>query len=214
MAIGHQAGRRVSAILSDMNRPLGKAIGNALEIEEAVATLRGVGPRDLTELCLSLAAHMVYLGGIVGNIEEAQTMVKGLLAGGQGYSKLCELVEAQGGQVEHLDSITELNPAKFQLEVRSDRAGYITGLRTDEIGRIAMRLGAGREKKNQPIDHAVGLILHSKTGDLVEADQVLAVIHANDPLKLENAKRSLPHVFIWGEDRPQAVPIIFKTVND
>lgn len=214
VAIGHQVGRRVSAILSDMNRPLGQAIGNALEIQEAVDTLRGRGPEDLTELCLVLAAHMVYLGDASTDIEEAQAIVKGLLVGGQGYAKLCEMVEAQGGRTEGLDSIAAVNPAPLQMELRSDRAGYLTGLRTDEIGRIVMRLGAGREKTGEPIDHAVGIILHQKTGDMVEVNQVLAVIHANDLLKLEDAMKTLPQAFIWGEDPPHPVPIIHNTVSD
>ena len=157
VAIGRQAGRRVAAILSDMNRPLGWAIGNALEIQEAVDTLRGRGPEDLAELCSILASYMVYLGGAAPSVEEARAKVEGILADGKGYQKLCEMVAYQGGQAEDLERIAEIDPARLQVEIRADRAGYIQRLRTDEIGRIVMRLGAGRERAGEPIDHAVEL---------------------------------------------------------
>lgn len=214
VAIGRQAGRRVSAILSDMNRPLGQAIGNALEIQEAVDTLRGRGPGDLTELCLILAAHMVYLGGTTASIEEAHAVVKELLTSGQGYNKLCEMVAAQGGQAENLDRIAELSPASLQVEIRSDRAGYIQSLRTDEIGRIVMRLGAGRERTGEAIDHAVGVKLYRKTGDPVEVNDTLAVIYANDHQKLDQARKDWPHVYTWGDEPPQASAIILGTVSE
>ncbi len=214
VAIGLQAGRRVSAVLSDMNRPLGQAIGNALEIQEAVDTLRGQGPGDLTELCLILASHMVYLGGAAPSIEEAHALVKGLLASGQGYSKLCEMVAAQGGQAEDLERIATVNPARLQAEIRSERAGYIESLVTDEIGRIVMRLGAGRERTGEPIDHAVGVKLYRKTGDLVEVNDTLAVIMANDPGKLEVARKAWPGVYNWGDEPPLSRPIILGTVSD
>lgn len=214
VAIGRQAGRRVSAVLSNMDRPLGQAIGNALEIQEAVDTLRGQGPGDLTELCIILGAHMVYLGGAAGGIEEAHDVVKELLASGQGYNKLCEMVAAQGGQAEDLDNIAQLNPASLQVDIRSDRAGYITGLRTDDIGRIVMRLGAGREMTGQPIDHAVGVKLYRKTGDLVETHDTLATLYANDPQKLDQAIKVWPQVYTWGDDPPQTAPIILGTVSE
>lgn len=214
VAIGRQARRRVSAILSDMNRPLGSAIGNALEIQEAVDTLRGQGPGDLTELCLLLASHMVYLGGKAPSIEEAHGIVKEILAGGRGYDKLCEMVAAQGGQAENLNRIAELAPASLQVEIRSDRAGYIKSLRTDEIGRIVMRLGAGRERTGEPIDHAVGVKLYRKPGDLVEVNDTLAAIYANAPQKMEAARKAWPHVYTWGDNPPQPTPIILGTVSD
>ena len=211
--IGRQAGRRVSAILSDMNRPLGHAIGNALEIKEAVDTLKGCGPGDLTELCLVIAAHMVYLGGAAPDLKSAHDLVEGLLQKGRGYTKLCEMVEAQGGEAESLDNLTEASPARLQVEVRADRAGYITCLKTDEIGRIVMRLGAGREMAGQTIDHAVGLVLLRKTGDLVEKGDVMAVIHANDPVKLDMARRNLPLTFSWGEEPPPSVPVVLLSIG-
>jgi len=214
VAIGRQAGRRVSAVLSNMDRPLGQAIGNALEIQEAVDTLRGQGPGDLTELCIILGAHMVYLGGAAGSIEEAHDVVKELLASGKGYNKLCDMVAAQGGRAEDLDNIAQLNPASLQVDIRSDRAGYIQGLRTDEIGRIVMRLGAGREMTGQPIDHAVGVKIYRKTGDLVETHDILATLYANDPQKLDQAIKAWPQVYTWGDDPPPTAAIILGTVSE
>lgn len=214
VSIGQQAGRRVSAILSDMNRPLGQAIGNALEIQEAVDTLRGQGPGDLTELSLILASHMVYLGGAAPSIEEARAMVEGILTSGQGFEKLCEMVNAQGGRADDLERIAEVNPVSLQVEVRSDRAGYIQSLATDEIGRIVMRLGAGRERTGEPIDHAVGVKFCRKTGDLVEVNDTLAILCANDPVKLEAARKAWPGVYTWGEQPPKLAPILLGTVSD
>ena len=214
VAIGRQAGRRVSAILSDMNRPLGQAIGNALEIQEAVDTLRGQGPGDLTELCLTLASHMVYLGGAAPSIEVAYDKVREILASGRGYDKLCKMVAAQGGQAEDLNHMDAVNPARLQVEIRSDRAGYIQALRTDEIGRIVMRLGAGRERTGEPIDHAVGVKLYRKTGDLAEVNDTLAVLCGNDLEKLKSAEKAWPHVYAWGDEPPQSAPIVLNTVSD
>ncbi|NLB19101.1 MAG: thymidine phosphorylase, partial [Syntrophomonadaceae bacterium] len=168
VAIGTQAGRKVAAILSDMERPLGYAVGNRLEIQEAVDLLRGRGPQDLEQLCLTLAGYMILLGGVVSSVEDAHSLARQLLDGGHGYAKLAEMVEAQGGQVNNLERIANIEPASLQVEVKSSQAGYIVGLKTDEIGRAVMALGAGREKAGQKIDHSVGLILHKKTGDLVE----------------------------------------------
>ena len=214
VAIGRQAGRQVAAILSDMNRPLGWAIGNALEIQEAVDTLRGRGPEDLTELCLILASHMVYLGGAAASVEEARATVEEILAGGKGYRKLCEMVDRQGGRAEDLERIAEINPARLQVEIRADRAGYIQGLRTDEIGRIVMRLGAGRERAGEPIDHAVGVKLRYKTGDRVEIGDTLAVIYANDRQRLEGAIKAWPQVYTWGEEPPPPAPIVLGIIAD
>jgi len=214
VAIGRQAGRRVAAILSDMNRPLGWAIGNALEIQEAVDTLRGRGPEDLAELCSILASYMVYLGGAAPSVEEARAKVEGILADGKGYQKLCEMVAYQGGQAEDLERIAEIDPARLQVEIRADRAGYIQRLRTDEIGRIVMRLGAGRERAGEPIDHAVGVKLRRKTGDLVEVNDTLAVVYANDRQRLEEARKAWPQVYTWGEEPPRPTPIVLGTIAD
>lgn len=214
VAIGRQAGRRVAAILSDMNRPLGWAIGNALEIQEAVDTLRGRGSEDLAELCSILASYMVYLGGAAPSVEEARAKVEGILADGKGYQKLCEMVAYQGGQAEDLERIAEIDPARLQVEIRADRAGYIQRLRTDEIGRIVMRLGAGRERAGEPIDHAVGVKLRRKTGDLVEVNDTLAVVYANDRQRLEEARKAWPQVYTWGEEPPRPTPIVLGTIAD
>ncbi|NLV15702.1 MAG: thymidine phosphorylase [Syntrophomonadaceae bacterium] len=213
VAIGTQAGRRVAAILSDMEKPLGYAVGNRLEIQEAVDLLRGQGPQDLEQLCLALSGRMILLGGAVSSLKDADSLARHLLDEGHGYTKLAEMVEAQGGRVKNLERIADIDPASLQVEVKSPRAGYITGLKTDEIGRAVMALGAGREQSGQKIDHSVGLILHKKTGDLVETGDVLVTIHANDPQKLEMAKEQVLLAMEWGESMPLMAPIILEVVD-
>jgi pyrimidine-nucleoside phosphorylase len=177
--IGNRVGRRTIAVLSDMSQPLGKAIGNALEVREAIDTLRGVGPQDLTELCLTLGSHMAVLAGITPNKEEARKLLEQAISSGKALDKFKTFLTAQGGDASVVDEPDRLPTAKYRIEVPSKNAGFVATIAAENMGLAAMLLGAGRATKQSTIDLAVGIVLHKKIGDQVHAGDSLATIHAN-----------------------------------
>lgn len=179
VAIGTETGRETAAVISDMDQPLGFAIGNALEVEEAIQTLKGAGPADLTELCIVLGAHMVMLGRKAATFNEARTIIEDCLQSGKALNKFREFINAQGGDGSIVDDPAQLPKAANQVEVRSEEAGYVSHIAAEQLGIVAMRLGAGRETKEMEIDHAVGIVIHKKVGDLVQQGDVLATLHTN-----------------------------------
>ncbi|RED64169.1 pyrimidine-nucleoside phosphorylase [Cohnella lupini] len=178
--IGNRVGRRTIAVLSDMSQPLGNAIGNALEVQEAIDTLRGIGPEDLTELCLTLGSHMAVLSGVASNEQEARELLAKSISNGQALEKFKTFISEQGGDASVVDRPELLPQAKFKIEVPSKEAGFIAKIAAENIGLAAMLLGAGRATKESKIDLAVGIVLHKKIGDRVEAGESLATIHANN----------------------------------
>lgn len=199
VAIGHEVGRQTMAIISDMSQPLGNAIGNALEIVEAIETLKGKGPEDLTELCLVLGSQMVVLGGKAKTLEEARMMLENVIKDGSALELFGELIEAQGGNKALIHDTTLLPTAKFQIPVKAKRAGYITEMQADDIGIAAMVLGAGRATKEDEIDLAVGIVLEKKIGDAVEEGEPIAVIHANKEDVTEVVALLHAHIHIGDE---------------
>lgn len=177
--IGNNVGRKTMAIISDMSQPLGFAIGNALEVQEAIDTLKGHGPADLNELCYTLGSQMVVLGGKAKTIEEARTMLEEVVANGAALEVLKKFITAQGGDASVVDEPSRLPQAKFKFDVPAKEAGYIAKIEADDIGTAAMLLGAGRATKESEIDLAVGLVLHKKVGDQVVEGESLMTIHAN-----------------------------------
>lgn len=177
--IGHHVGRKTMAIISDMSQPLGYAIGNALEIEEAIATLKGQGPEDLNELCYTLGAQMVVLGGKAETLEEARTMLLQVVENGEALNVLKQFIAAQGGDASVVDEPSKLPQARFVTELTAKESGYIEKIEADDIGTAAMLLGAGRATKESVIDLAVGLVLRKKVGDYVAQGEPLVTIHAN-----------------------------------
>ncbi|AWE06874.1 pyrimidine-nucleoside phosphorylase [Lysinibacillus sp. 2017] len=177
--IGNNVGRKTMAIISDMSQPLGFAIGNALEVQEAIDTLKGHGPADLNELCYTLGSQMVVLGGKAKTIEEARTMLEEVVANGAALEVLKKFITAQGGDASVVDEPSRLPQAKFKFDVPAKEAGYIAKIEADDIGTAAMLLGAGRATKESEIDLAVGLVLHKKVGDQVAEGESLMTIHAN-----------------------------------
>ncbi len=177
--IGNRVGRRTIAVLSDMSQPLGNAIGNALEVREAIDTLRGVGPKDLTELCLTLGSHMAVLAGVAATQAEAAELLKEAMASGKAIEKFKEFLTAQGGDASVVDEPDRLPTAKYRIEVAAENSGYVYSIAAENMGLAAMMLGAGRATKESAIDLAVGIVLHKKVGDLVAAGEPLATIHAN-----------------------------------
>ncbi|MGE6370674.1 pyrimidine-nucleoside phosphorylase [Planococcus kocurii] len=179
VGIGNATGRKTMAIISDMSQPLGFAIGNALEVKEAIETLQGKGPEDLTELCMVLGSQMVVVGGKAATLEEARVMLEKVIENGQALEVLKQFIEDQGGNPAVVDDVTLLPQAKFITEVPSKEEGYISFMEADEIGTAAMVLGAGRATKESVIDLAVGIVLHKKVGDFVKTGEAIATIYSN-----------------------------------
>ena len=179
VSIGNRVGRKTMAIISDMSQPLGNAIGNALEVKEAIDTLKGEGPDDLTELCLTLGSQMVYLAEKASSIEEARQKLEENLQNGKALEKFKVFIEAQGGDPKVADQPELLPQAKFKIDLPANTTGFIHEIIADEIGKAAMMLGAGRATKESEIDLAVGIVLHKKVGDFVEEGDSLLTIYAN-----------------------------------
>jgi pyrimidine-nucleoside phosphorylase len=177
--IGNQVGRQTMAVISDMNQPLGYAIGNALEIKEAVETLQGKGPEDLHELCLTLGSYMVRLAGKAETTEEAREMLEEVINNGKALEVFKLFLQSQGGDTSVIDDMTKLPTARYQIDVPAKEAGYVSQIIADEIGTAAMILGAGRATKESEIDLAVGLVLHKKIGDEVKVGESIVTIHSN-----------------------------------
>lgn len=177
--IGNDVGRKTMAVISDMSQPLGFAIGNALEVKEAIDTLKGVGPEDLTELCLTLGSHMVLLAEKASDITEARVLLEEAISSGAALKVFKEFLSAQGGDASIVDDPSKLPQAKYTFEHAASKAGYVSTIIADEIGTAAMLLGAGRATKESDIDLAVGLMLNKKIGDRVEVGESLVTIYSN-----------------------------------
>lgn len=179
VALGNGVGRNTMAVISDMSQPLGEAIGNALEVKEAIDTLKGEGPEDLTELSLVLGSQMAYLGGVGENLDDARRLLEENIANGKALEKFRVFVEAQGGNPEVIDNPELLPQAEFKIPVKAERSGVVSAIDAEELGIAGMLLGAGRETKDSELDLAAGLILHKKIGDSVEKGETLVTIHSN-----------------------------------
>lgn len=177
--IGRNAGRKVTAIISDMSQPLGYAVGNILEVKEAIDTLKGEGPEDLTELSLVLASHMVFLAGIGEDIQQSRDLVEEQISNGQALEKFKEMVERQGGDVSYIDHPEKFDLACRRIQVEAAKDGKISEINALEIGRLAEILGAGRETLEDEIDLTAGLVLNKKVGDSVQEGELLATLHTN-----------------------------------
>jgi len=211
--IGEGAGRPVRAVLAAMDQPLGNAIGNALEVEEAVQVLRGRGPRDLRDHCLLLGAHMLVLGGRAASLEDASRLAERTLSSGQALERLARCVEAQGGDTRVVSAPRAVLPSAREVRaVAAPRAGYLQALHAETLGLVAMRLGAGRERKGDPIDHGVGLLLHKKVGDEVQAGEPLATIHARDSESWTRASQEVLAACAIGDEPVPAPPLVWETL--
>ena len=211
--IGNMAGRNTIAAITDMDQPLGLAIGNALEVKEAIETLKGEGPRDFTELCLTLGSLMLVAGGLCREETEAREKLEESIKSGKALEQLIRFVQAQGGDPEVIRHPERLPKARTLVELKAEEAGYIRKMICDEIGLCAMMLGGGREKKEDVIDPAVGIILKKKVGDQVEAGDVIAVLHVNDEKNLEAVKKRFMNAVEIGRDKPEERPFIHEIVK-
>ncbi|MBL0018177.1 MAG: pyrimidine-nucleoside phosphorylase [Bacteroidetes bacterium] len=210
--IGERMGKRTVAFVTDMSQPLGFAVGNALEIQEAIATLRGQGPEDLHELCLTLGSAMVMLGGKAETLEEARTLLEATITSGSALRKLRELVVAQGGDGSQVDHPETLPGAQHQQELLADRDGFVVDLVALQVGHASMLLGAGRATKDSIIDLGAGILLHKKVGDAVRKGDSLATLYANDAALIAGAAEELRHAYVLGDVRMDAPRLILGRV--
>lgn len=206
--IGRGMGKKVAALITDMEQPLGHAVGNALEVAECVETLKGRGPNDLESLSLELCAWMLHLGGVTTHLEAARARVRDTLATGAGLRKLREVVELQGGDPRAVDDPALLPRAREALPLRSDRDGRVTRIACGAVGHAAMLLGAGRETVESAIDPAVGLVLHKKVGELVIQGEPLLTLHVNDRTHLEEVQALLRDAIRVGPEAPARTALI------
>ncbi len=212
--LGSQAGRRVVALISDMSQPLGWAVGNALEVREAINTLHEGGPDDFRDHCLVVAAEMLILGGEAPDTNSALTLALETLKSGAAWRKFRDMVRAQGGNVRHIEDPDLLPQARLVEPVPAQRSGYLTGVDAAEVGMAVMALGGGREKKGDQIDHSVGVIVHYKVGDLVQKETPLFTIHANDGARLAEARERLLAAHTFSDSPVQRLPLFYRRVAD
>jgi len=213
VAIGRHAKRRVVALLSDMNQPLGHAVGNALEVREAIETLRGGGPADFREHCLEVAAHLLVLARRTRTTKAARAELVAALEDGRAWDKFKQLVAAQGGDVTAVEQPERLPTARLIEEVPAPRTGYLSRVDAREIGLSAVDLGAGRARKDDPIDHAVGLVIHHAVGDRVQKGEALFTIHANDPAKLAAARERVLAAHGFSRQRVRPLPLFYQVLR-
>ncbi len=213
VAIGKGVGRNTIAIISDMDQPLGEAIGNALEVKEAIETLKGNGPSDLLELCLTLGSNMVVLAGEAKDADEARAKLIGTIESGEAIKTLKAFVKAQGGDETMVDNPNGLPGAEFIVEVKAPKAGYISKINAQNIGIVAMELGAGRATKEDVIDLGVGIMMEKKRGAKLEEGDVIAYIHANDKAKAERAINGILENITISESFTQEIPLIYDIVK-
>ncbi|MDE7417668.1 MAG: pyrimidine-nucleoside phosphorylase [Lachnospiraceae bacterium] len=206
--IGNGAGRKTIAVVSDMDQPLGYAVGNALEVREAIDTLNGNGPEDFVELCMTLGSYMLVAGGKAATKEEAGKVLAEVIENGSALDKLAEFIEAQGGDQELVYHPERLPQASIAQEIESPADGYIQKIVCDEIGICSLILGGGRETKESEIDLSVGLVLHKKVGDAVKKGDSLATIYANDQTKLDAAKERFLQAYTIDRNPVEKKPLI------
>lgn len=210
--IGNSVGRDTMAVISDMSQPLGRAIGNANEVKEAIDTLKGEGPEDLTELCLVLGSQMAFLGGVGESLEDARKLLEENIKNGTALKKFKLFIEAQGGNPDVVDRPDELLPqAAFQIEVEADRDGVISEIEAEELGVAAMLLGAGRETIDSELDLAAGLMLHKKIGDEVKKGESILTIYSNKENVDASIKKIKENITI--ADHAEPVTLIHKVIH-
>ena len=210
--IGKSAGKKMVALITNMDRPLGQAIGNSLEVIEAVETLKGHGPEDFTEVCLTLAGHMLSLAG-KGSVEECISLAKETIANGSALKKLIEVVKAQGGKYKLIEDTSKFKTAKYSHEVKSVKGGYICSADTEKYGLASLALGAGRNTAEDEIDYSAGIILQKKTGDYVKEGELIATLYSNKKSAFEVAEKILLEATTIEGSKPKDEPLVYCTID-
>ena len=210
---GQRMGKKVVALITDMNQPLGFKIGNALEVEECIEVLRGGGPDDLRELCLELAACMFLLGGRVKHLAEGKELSQTLLRSGETLARFRKMVELQGGDPSAIDNPSRLPRAKQKVDLLASRDGFVGSMNCEEIGTACVVLGGGREKKEDSVDPAVGIVLHKKLGDRVANNEPICTLHYNSDSRAAQAKKLLGQSFEIQDAAPAPPPLIHRVIG-
>jgi pyrimidine-nucleoside phosphorylase len=208
-AIGQLAGRQVTALIADMNQPLGVAVGNAIEVVEAIQALHGSGPEDFMEHCLHLSAHMLLLGKRAETLEQGRAMAQKAIDNGSAFDKFCQLVAAQGGDVSFVEHPEKLPTAKVIEVVEAPYAGFIAGVHARTIGEAAVILGAGRAQKGDQVDHAVGFMIHKKVGQTVSVGEPLFTIHARDHTQVGQVRQIVQDAFAFSDGPVAPLPLFY-----
>src|SRR5688500_15024291 len=211
--IGTKVGLNVRAVVSDMDQPLGLAVGNALEVAEAVETLRGKGPDDLLEVALTLGSHLLVMAGSVQSPDEGKSRLLAVLESGEGLETFRRFVANQGGDLAFIDDLSILPQAPVRVDIESGQRGYISSVDAEALGRASVEIGAGRPVKGAPINHAVGFVLHKKPGDAVEMGEPLLTIHAQDHASAQSVGPVIQNAFQIGPDRPALSATVIEIVT-
>jgi pyrimidine-nucleoside phosphorylase len=211
--IGRLAGLHTVAAITAMDQPLGRAIGNALEMAEAIAILHGNGPHDVSELCYHEAAELLVMTGTAGSLSEAEKSVEQAIRSGAAVAKLAEVIAAQGGDARQIEQPDLLPSAPVHLMLVSPRSGYIAGIQSEQMGLASMRLGAGRFKKGEQIDHRTGFILQAKAGDYCRAGEPLVEIHARNESEATAVQEELLACYTWSDAAVTVGPLIYDTIR-
>ncbi len=212
VGIGKEAGKRMRALVTDMDRPLGHAVGNTLEVVEAIETLKGNGPEDLTELSVALAANMLFLSD-KGDYETCDKLVRGVIADGTALETLALMAEAQGGDPEYIRHPEKFKTAAYKKDILAEKTGYVHHVNTEDYGTAALLLGAGRNTKEDVIDHTAGLILHKKTGDYVKAGEPIATLYTEREASITAAEARIISATFIEDTAPKARPLIFEVIE-
>lgn len=211
--IGTGYGRKTIAIVTNMDEPLGNAVGNALEVKEAIETLKGEGPEDLFELCLILGSKLLVLANKASDEEKAKSMLIKVVKSGEAYNKLIEMIEHQGGDISSIENTDLLPKAKYIIEVKSNKEGYVKSINAEEIGKAALYLGAGRETMESVLDLAVGIVLNKKVDNKVTMGETLAIIHANDLEKAKVIEERLLELFVIGNKNSKHKELVYQEIG-
>jgi len=210
---GTRVGKRVVALITDMDQPLGRKIGNALEVDECLDVLHGGGPSDLRELCVELAAWMFTLGDRVANLDEGRALAQEMIASGRARDTFREIIRMQGGDPAAVDDPGRLPQARNRAKLKSPRGGFVASIRCEQMGVASMLLGGGRERKEDLIDSAVGLVIERKVGEAVEAEGTLCTVHYNSDARLAEAMALLSNSFVIGDTAPKPAPLVRKVLG-
>ena len=208
--IGDLAGRKTVCLLSDMNQPLGHAVGNALEVKEAIDALKGGGPADFREHCLHVSAHMLVVGKRAKDLEDGRRMAEKAIADGSAFEKFRVLVQAQGGDVSYVDHPEKLPQARLIETVAAPQSGWLSQVDARSVGEASVALGAGRARKSDPVDHAVGFIILHKVGDRVEQGAPLFVVHADDEAKAAAARDAVLAAHAFSDSPVPPLPLFYE----
>jgi pyrimidine-nucleoside phosphorylase len=211
--IAHLANRKAVALISDMNQPLGIAVGNILEVKEAIATLQGGGPQSFLDHCLDVAEQMLVLGNAAENLEDARKMAQQALQDGSAWERFLELVEAQGGDVSYVKDPDKFPQAAVIKTVPSPLSGYLSQIHARIVGETSVDLGAGRAKKDDPIDHTVGIEILKEVGDYIDKGQDLFIIHASSQADCEQAEKRLLEAHHWSDQQVPALPLVYEVIR-